>query len=105
MIRLDNPDLNSIPIKAFECTTTPVAHYDIVSGVIYLFISGFGQDVNPLEREGCLRERGQKWCMAVINSCRKVLGSNPSSPTTSPKGKDFASGGRKIMSKIAGQKL
>lgn len=36
-----------------------------------------------------------------------VGGSNPSSPTTGPKGKDlsFTSGGRKIMIGIANQKL
>lgn len=36
-----------------------------------------------------------------------VGGSNPSSPTTGPKGKDlsFTSGGRKIMIRIADQKL
>ncbi len=29
---------------------------------------------NLLEREECPRERGHKWCMAVVNSCYKVLG-------------------------------
>ena len=37
-----------------------------------------GLTCRPLEREGCLRKRGQRghrWCMAVVSSCREVLGS------------------------------
>ncbi|KAH1122606.1 hypothetical protein J1N35_005766 [Gossypium stocksii] len=28
-------------------------------------------------KEGCLRERGHKWCMAVVSSCHKTASDKP----------------------------
>ncbi|KAG2275618.1 hypothetical protein Bca52824_058173 [Brassica carinata] len=30
-----------------------------------------------LLKRGCLRERGHRWCMAVVSSCRKTAGDKP----------------------------